>query len=151
MAKGSDVATVLADTSFLFSLFGNDAHTAAAQTWARQAHLPIAVSVFNRYEFGNAVRFAAFRKVISHSDALASLAAFDTDLKNGHLQPAISDLAAIIVEATRLSELHTLNGGHRSFDILHVAAASLLKATTFLSFDANQRRLATVVRLSVGP
>jgi predicted nucleic acid-binding protein len=145
------MATAVADTSFLFSLFGNDAHTAVAQAWARQAQLPITTSILNRYEFGNAIRFAAFRKVISQADALASLVAFETDLKNGHLQLASFDLMAVVAEASRLSELHTLSGGHRSFDILHVATARLLKATLFLSFDANQRKLAAAVRLNVGP
>ncbi|HKB90234.1 MAG TPA: type II toxin-antitoxin system VapC family toxin [Opitutaceae bacterium] len=145
------MATAVSDTSFLFSLFGNDAHTAAAQNWIRQSRLPIAVGALNRYEFGNSVRFAAFRKVISQADALISLAAFETDLKTGYLMSAPCDLAAIVAEAVRLSELHTLSGGHRSFDILHVATAKLLKATTFLSFDTNQRKLATAVRLAVGP
>jgi predicted nucleic acid-binding protein len=145
------MALATADTSFLFSLFGNDGHTAAAQAWTRQARIPISVTVLNRYEFGNAVRFAAFRKAISQADALASLAAFETDLKSGYLQLVPLDFAAMIAEAARLSELHTLSGGHRSFDILHVATARLVKATTFLSFDANQRKLATTVRLAVGP
>ena len=145
------MALATADTSFLFSLFGNDGHTAAAQAWTRQARIPISVTVLNRYEFGNAVRFAAFRKAISQADALASLAAFETDLKSGYLQLVQLDFAAVIAEAVRLSELHTLNGGHRSFDVLHVATARLLKATTFLSFDTNQRKLATTVRLAVGP
>ncbi|MDP3068699.1 MAG: type II toxin-antitoxin system VapC family toxin [Opitutaceae bacterium] len=145
------MATVVADTSFLFSLFGNDAHTPAAKSWAQQAQRPITVTTLGRYELGNAIRFAAFRKVISPADARASLAAFEADFKSGHLQPASCDLPAIVSEASRLSELHTLNGGHRSFDILHVASARLLKATTFLSFDANQRRLATTLRLNIGP
>ena len=79
------------------------------------------------------------------------MAAFEDDLKSGHLYPASVDLTAIVTEAARLSELHTLSGGHRSFDILHVATARLLKATIFLSFDANQRKLATTLRLHVGP
>jgi predicted nucleic acid-binding protein len=145
------MATAIADTSFLFSLFGNDAHTLAAERWARQTQQPITVTTLGRYELGNALRFAAFRKVISPADALASLAAFEADFKSGHLQPASLDLTAIVIEASRLSELHTLTGGHRSFDILHVATSRLLKATTFLSFDANQRRLATTLRLNVGP
>ena len=145
------MALATADTSFLFSLFGNDGHTATAQAWARQTRLPISLSVLKRYEFGNAVRFAAFRKAISQADALASLAAFETDLKSGFLQLVQLDFASVIAEAARLSELHTLSGGHRSFDILHVASARLLKATTFLSFDANQRKLATTARLAVGP
>jgi len=143
--------TAVADTSFLFSLFGHDAHTHAAQHWVQQARLPLTVTALGRYELGNAIRFAAFRKVISQADALASLAAFEADLKSGHVHQASGDLAAIVAEASRLSELHTLSGGHRSFDVLHVATARLLKATAFLSFDANQRKLATALRLNIGP
>ena len=145
------MAIAVADTSFLFSLFGNDAHTKAAHNWTRQSQLPIAVSALNRYEFGNAIRFAAFRKASLQADALASLAAFETDMKTGHLHLATCDLAAVLAEAARLSELHTLSGGHRSFDILHVAAAKILKATIFLSFDSNQRTLAATARLNIGP
>jgi predicted nucleic acid-binding protein len=142
---------IVTDTRFLFSLFGSDAHTAAAQSWARQTKQPIAVTALNRYEFANAIRFAAFRKVIARSDALRSLAAFDADLKQGLLQLVRCDPAVIIDEAERLSALHTLSSGHRSFDILHVAAARVLKARTILTFDLNQRRLAKAVRLAVGP
>jgi predicted nucleic acid-binding protein len=142
---------VVADTSFLFSLFGSDAHTGAAQSWARRARQPITLSVLNRYEFGNAIRFAAFRKAISQADALSSLAAFEADIKNGNLQLAPCDLAAVLVEAAHLSELHTPTRGHRSFDILHVATARVFKATTFLTFDANQRTLANRARLAVSP
>lgn len=142
---------IVTDTSFLFSLFGGDAHTAAAQNWARQAKQPIAVTALNRYEFANAVRFAAFRKVISQNDAVTSLAAFNADLKQGILQLTPCDMAAVVSEADRLSELHTLTGGHRSFDVLHVATARVLKATMMLTFDLNQRKLASAVRLAVGP
>ncbi|HEY9153929.1 MAG TPA: hypothetical protein VIM69_02290, partial [Opitutaceae bacterium] len=107
---------IVTDTSFLFSLFGSDRHTVGAQTWARQAKQPIAVTGLNRYAFANAIRFAAFRKAISPSDARNSLAAFEADLKHGNLQLIPCDLAAIVNEAERLSDLHTLTGGHRSFD-----------------------------------
>lgn len=142
---------VIADTSFLFSLFGHDSNSAAAHAWARQAQTPIALSAIARYELGNALRFAAFRGAITRADAAASLAAIEADLKTGHLHPAACDLAAVFSGANRLSELHTLAGGHRSFDILHIAVARHLKATMFLTFDANQRRLAQAARLAVGP
>jgi len=145
------MATVIADTSFLFSLYGRDAHTPAAQAWVQQFGLPISVTVFNRYELGNALRFGGFRKAISQADVLGSLAAVETDMKNGHLRMVACDLAAIFAEAALLSELYTLNGGHRSFDILHVAAAKFLEATLFLSFDINQRKLATSTRMKIGP
>ena len=142
---------IVTDTSFLFSLFGRDAHTATAQGWAQQTKQPIAVTALNRYEFANAIRFATFRKAIPPGDAQASVAAFETDLKHGLLQLTSCDLAAVVAEADRLSELHTVTGGHRSFDILHVATARVLKATTLLTFDLNQRKLARAVRLAVGP
>ena len=145
------MATAVADTSFLFALYGNDAHTSAARSWTQQTQQPIAVSALGVYELRNAVRFAVFRKAITQADAAISLGAFEADLASGHLQAVTCDLAAIVAEAARLSELHTSNGGHRSFDILHVATARWLRATTFLSFDVNQRRLAAAIRLMAGP
>lgn len=142
---------IVPDTSFLFSLYGNDAHTAAAQGWARLAKQPIAVTALNRYEFANALRFAAFRKVISSFNAVASLTAFDTDLRQGLLRLTPCDLGAVLSEAERISEQHTLTGGHRSFDILHVATARVLRATTLLTFDLNQRKLAGAMGVAVGP
>ena len=44
--------------------------------------------------------------------------------------------------ADELSEEHALKGGQRTIDLLHVAIALDFSATTFLSFDQRQRRLA---------
>jgi len=66
-----------------------------------------------------------------------------------HLMVTTSNLADVVDEAKRLSALHTLTGGHRSFDILHVAGALMMKATQFLTFDENQRQLAEVEGLKV--
>lgn len=145
------MATVVADTSFLFALFGSDAHTAAAHAWTRQAGQPITVTALNRYELGNAMRFGVFRKLIAPNAAMESLAAFDADLKSGHLHLVRCDLQAVLEEAVRLSERYTGVGGHRSFDVLHVATARVLKAKTFLSFDTNQLKLAAVAGLTAGP
>jgi len=145
------MAVNIADTSFLFSLYGNDTRTASAKAWVRRKNQPITITTLSRYELGNALRFAAFRKVISPTDALASLAALEADLQASYLQIAPCDFPAIIEEARRLSDRYTLTGGHRSFDILHVATARVVKATTFLSFDANQRKLAGAVGLTAAP
>ncbi|MGA3007112.1 MAG: type II toxin-antitoxin system VapC family toxin [Opitutaceae bacterium] len=141
----------VADTSFLFSLYGNDASTAPAKAWMRQNAQPVTITVLNRYELGNALRFAAFRKVISQADALSSLVAFDSDIQAGYLQLVPCELSAVVEEALRLSGRYTLAGGHRSFDILHIAAARVVKANAFLSFNANQRKLAGAVGLAVEP
>ena len=47
--------------------------------------------------------------------------------------------------------ISTVTGGHRAFDILHVAAAVHLGADEFLTFDSNQRRLALATGLKPGP
>ncbi len=63
--------------------------------------------------------------------------------------PVVLNLAEVIDEAKRLSATHTLNGGHRGFDILHVASAMRLSVDTFLTFDAKQKQLAEAEGLSV--
>ena len=143
---------VTADTSFLFALFGRDDHTAAAQRWAvRKSSTAIVLTALNRYELENALRFAAFRKRISLVDVATSLAAIEHDLQSGSIQLSPCDHDAVLREARRLSALHTLAGGHRSFDILHVATGLILKVDLFLTFDGNQRVLAKSVGLTVGP
>jgi predicted nucleic acid-binding protein len=44
-----------------------------------------------------------------------------------------------------------MTGGHRSLDVLHVATALHLGAREFLTFDANQRKLALAENLKVKP
>ena len=43
------------------------------------------------------------------------------------------------------------SGGYRAFDILQVAAAMVMKAKVFLTFDKNQRILAKIAGLEVKP
>lgn len=145
------MARAVADTSFLFSLYGRDSHTPAAQGWLQQSQVPIVVTALNRYELANALRLAEFRHLIRTAQVSASLTAFESDLKNGGLQLTPCDFSAVVAEADRLSARYTPAGGHRAFDILHVAAAKVLRATTFLTFDLNQRKLATAVHLPVAP
>jgi predicted nucleic acid-binding protein len=145
------MAAVFADTSFLFALYGQDAHTAAAKGRVRRLGSSLSITILQRYELGNAVRFAAFRKAIPARDAVSILTAFESDLKAGFLALTPCDLEDVVMEAERLSAIHTREGGHRSFDILHVAGARVLRAKEFLTFDANQRRLARDVGLVAGP
>ncbi len=69
----------------------------------------------------------------------------------GRLVLATCNLTMVVAEAKRLAVTHTLTGGHRSFDILHVAAALHLGAREFLSFDSNQRELAKAEGLKIRP
>ncbi len=142
---------VCCDTSFLFSLYGRDAHTERALGLVTKLSAPLTLTLLNDYELRNAVRFGVFRRVIGATAGAEIIAAFDSDLAGGKLNLDPTNLTQVMHEAKRLSAAYTETAGHRSFDILHVAAASHLKARIFLSFDANQRELARAVGLKTMP
>ena len=140
---------ICCDTSFLYSLYGNDVHSVRAVSWLAQLQNPITLSPYNPFEFGNALRFAEFRKAIKPGEAAMYAAQFEAAIRQGRLLKAVCNLADALDEATRLSATHTLTGGHRGFDVLHVAAALVLGADEFLTFDANQQKLAEAEGLVV--
>ncbi len=133
---------ICCDTSFLFSLYGNDTHSERAIKWIIRCRYALNLSVFNNYELGNALRFAEFRKLIRKEEAATYWAQFEAAISRNRLIMETCNLADILNEANRLSATHTLTEGHRSFDILHVASALVMGAKKFLTFDANQRILA---------
>lgn len=133
---------ICADTSFLFSLYGNDANSPRAVALMRKQRVALTLTVLNAYELGNALRFAEFRKGIAPGEASLFWTQFESDRAGGRLEVQVCNLADIIAEAKRLSATYTLTGGHRGFDILHVASALVVGATRFLTFDDNQAKLA---------
>jgi predicted nucleic acid-binding protein len=136
-----------ADTSFLFSLYGHDAHTRDALTIMGQFGQLLLLSPLNEFELANALRFAEWRALLPAGGAVRHLEALAEDNAAGRWRLSEIPLAEIVAEAGRLSGTYTVKGGHRSFDILHVAHARLAAPRRFLSFDANQLRLARAVGL----
>lgn len=137
------------DTSFLFALYGNDSLSGKAVDCARSLGRSISLSRFNLFEYENALRLAEFRRLITPVERQDYRALFEAALFAGRLIHEETNLADVLAEAGRLSEAHTSSGGHRGFDILHVAAAKQLGAAVFLTFDKNQRKLAKAVGLKV--
>ena len=140
---------ISADTSFLFSLYGNDVNSPAAVAHADSLTQPISLSRLNVFELSNAFRHAEFRKAIKPGEAALFEGHFQTAIAQGRLVVMHSDLHSVLDEAEILSSKHSLNGGHRGFDILQVAAAKTLSATDFLTFDANQKKLALAEGMNV--
>ncbi len=140
---------ICTDTSFLFSLYGNDANTPRALAWMKTCRTALVLTTLNEYELANALRFAEFRKVLGPGEAALFWAQYEADRASGRLKVCVCNLADVVDEARRLSATHTLTGGHRGFDILHVAAAIRLKAKQLLTFDGNQKRLAEAEGLVV--
>ena len=140
---------IACDTSFLFSLYGSDVHSAKAVAWSAQNTRVLHLNSLTHFEFGNALRFSEFRKVIPLGAAARYWSDFEAAIAQGRLIVAISNLADVVDEARRLSSTRTLSGGHRGFDILHVASALKMNATHFLTFDGNQKKLAEAEGLVV--
>jgi len=136
---------VCADTSFLFSLFGNDVHSQRALDWIQANPRPLSISALTEFELANAFRFAESCQRLPAGQAAKYWAFYVADRGSGRVRVEVCNLADIL----RLSSIHTLTGGHRSFDILHIAAAKKLGAQQFLTFDASQRLLARAEGLPV--
>jgi predicted nucleic acid-binding protein len=138
-----------ADTSFLFSLYGNDVHSPRALAWMKTQRTALTLTVLNEYELGNALRFAEFRRGFALGEAARFWAQFEADRAKGRIRIQVCNLADAVDEAKRLSATHTLAGGHRGFDTLHVATALIVNGRRFLTFDANQKKLAEGEGLTV--
>ncbi len=81
--------------------------------------------------------------------AQAAASALQSDVKAGLYLHAAVDWADVHQIGERLALQYTFKGGHRSFDILHVATALHLGVREFLTFDANQKKLAETEGLTV--
>lgn len=109
----------------------------------------LTLTALSEYELANALRFAEFRGGIGPGAAALFWAQFEADRASGRIQIRVCNLADVVDEAKRLSATHTLAGGHRGFDILHVASALMVKAQQLLTFDGNQKKLAEAEGLVV--
>jgi predicted nucleic acid-binding protein len=149
--------TAYPDTSFLFGFYVKQSNSPAAAAHAATMKEPLPVTVLLAYEFRQALLFQAWRRSanpregMALPDAQAALHRFETDLAEGLIALTPCNFQDVFHRAGELSARHTVAGGHRSLDILHVATALHLGAREFLTFDANQRQLAGAEKLRVKP
>ncbi len=140
-----------ADTSFLISLYGDDVNSAAAREHQQCSSQPIQMHSLVRFELTNALRALVFRGKITKSQLLEWLEEMAADQESGLLVGVKIDANEVLDNAETLSAAHTEQGGNRAYDILHVAAARIIGATEFWSFDGKQSALAEAEGLKVGP
>ena len=145
------------DTSFLCAFYVRQSNSVAAAAHAATMKEPLHVAAFLAYELRQSLRFQVWRRSanpregLALADAQAALSQFDADLASGVAVLEPCNFQDVLRRAEDLSNRHTIAGGHRSFDVLHVATALHLGARQFLTFDTNQRKLATVEGLAVRP
>lgn len=104
-----------------------------------------------KFETENALRLACFRGVISVTECQQALADIESDVALGILIPETLESSTLWTECRHLSAAQTPLLGTRAYDITHVAAAILIGADFFLTFDTRQRSLASAAGLQVAP
>ncbi len=102
-------------------------------------------------EVRNAFKLGVFRKLLTTVEAAAAWRNVERDLRSGRLVRQQVKWPSVLRLAARLSEQHSSVYGSRSLDIVHVAAAKLLRIEEFVSFDSRQRGLASAIGFKVGP
>jgi predicted nucleic acid-binding protein len=140
-----------ADTSFLYSLYVQQANSPTAAAYMAAHNVPLPLTTLGRFELLNAIRLSVFRDQLDRRTAAIDVQTIKEDIRSGILRLIGCDWPAIHSEAERLSAKYTAEAGHRSMDILHVATALTAGARDFLSFDRNQSRLARAEGLAVKP
>lgn len=139
---------VYADTSFLFSLYLRDDNTAAATAYISRHEPALIFTLWQRCELRNAVRLAVARGNTTPDFARQALADIAADAAAGDLVAANLVWPDLFTTAETLSDTHTASMGVRTLDLLHVAAALNLGASTFVSFDSRQFALAQAAGLN---
>ena len=142
---------IYADTSVLFSLYVTDANSPRADAWRQANPFPIDFTDFHRLELRNALSLAVFQQRLTTAESLAAWQEVQQDLASGGLVAKPDLWGKLVREAESLAEHHTPVIGARSLDILHVAAALVLGATEFCTFDTRQGKLAQLAGLHVQP
>jgi predicted nucleic acid-binding protein len=132
--------TTYADTSFLVSLYLEDAHS--QQTDQMLPHLTDCfLTPLHRTEWLHAIAQHVFRGDVSESKAGELHRLFEQDIKTGPWREvAIPDNAFEL--CADFARRHGPKIGMRTLDTLHVACALELKAERFWTFDERQKKLA---------
>ncbi len=137
-----------ADTSFLISWHTGDARFPAV-TALRKSGEAVVWTPWQQVEFNNAMRLLVFRQLATRQDLTIVLASVQAAVEAGDLVAAPLPAYSLWEEADRLSRVHTLSLGIRTLDLLHVAAARVLRTRRFLTFDLRQHALAQAAGLAV--
>ena len=140
-----------ADTGFIVSLYLEELTSARARTAMASLKEPLTLTPLLRLEMRNAFNLAVNRRRLTTAQRDAHLATIEEDVANGVFLEATPSGGDLYREAAALSDRYTPTLATRSLDLLHVAAAALLGAKVFYSFDERQRKAAVGEGLKVKP
>ena len=143
--------SIYADTGFIVSLFLNESTTAAARSVAATFSKPLPLIPLVLLEYRNTLNLGIVRRRIDEAAREQLWRQFAAQIKAGVFVETPIPSAELHAKARELSDRYTPTLATRSLDLLHVAAAALLGAKVFYSFDERQRKAAAGEGLKVKP
>ena len=141
-----------ADSGFVVSLYLTTEGTSAqARKEVKRASKPILLSPLSLLEIRNALNFGINRGEITGEQRDAVISEIDAQIEKGFFRLVDASQISIYAKAQELSNKHTPTTATRSLDLMHLAAALLTEARTFLTFDKRQAKAASTEGLVVKP
>lgn len=140
-----------ADTGFVASLYLKESTSAEARATMQSQHVALPFTPLVMLELRNAFNRSVHRKRLTELERDALWRDVEADIASGFLVPTSLAAEGLHKKARELSDRHTTKLGTRSLDLLHLAAALILKADVFFSFDERQRNAAALEGLEVKP
>jgi predicted nucleic acid-binding protein len=140
-----------ADTGFIASLYLEESTSKAADAALGPDGHPLPLTPLAMLELRNAFNRSVQRQRITTAQRDALWQDVQADIASGFLVPTTVASDELHKKARQLSDRHTPTLGTRSLDLLHIAAALVLEAKEFFSFDERQRKAATSEGLKVKP
>lgn len=140
-----------ADTGFIASLYLEESTSEAADAALGAKREPLPLTPLALLELRNAFNRSVQRRRITMAQRDALWQDVEADIASGFLVPTPVAADELHKKARQLSDRHTPTLGTRSLDLLHVAAALLLGAKEFFSFDDRQRKAAASEGMKVKP
>lgn len=139
------------DSAIIVKLYVNEATSPDAIRLVGACVAPYWLTQWQALEVKNAIRLKAFRMEISAAQMHQSIAAFEQDIVAGRWERPVYTAAAVEQKADELSASHSAVLGCRTLDIIHVAAALVIGAAEFVTFDRRQAAMAKQAGLTVKP
>jgi predicted nucleic acid-binding protein len=140
-----------ADTGFVVTLYKLEITSERAAALMAKQTQSVRMSQLGELEFTNALQLAVFRKELTPRQAMLKKRLFQEDVANGIFTILPVPAATLFAKTAELADRHSARLGTRSLDLMHIAAALLLGAETFLSFDERQLKAAKAEGLKVKP
>jgi predicted nucleic acid-binding protein len=139
------------DSAIIVKLYVQEATSPDAIRLVGAYVAPYALTQWQALEVKNVIRLKTFRAEITAAEMNRSITAFEQDIATGRWQRPAYNVAIVEQKTEELSAGHSATLGCRTLDIIHVAAALVLEAKEFVTFDTRQAALAKQVGLTVKP